>query len=73
MTVTQADFIIGKFGGQQALGRAINRRQSTVFGWKLSGFIPPRHHQGILAAAEKLNIPLSPSDFSQHLQPTVAA
>lgn len=55
--------IIGRFGGQTALGEAISTPQSTIAWWKKRGSIPDRHKVRILLAAAKRGITLAPSDF----------
>nr|WP_321484301.1 hypothetical protein [uncultured Cohaesibacter sp.] len=61
--MSQAERIIMKFGGQTNLGRAIERGQSTVQRWKVSGFIPAKYHEEIWSAGQKLEEPLIPEDF----------
>lgn len=57
--------IISKFGGQNALARALGRRQSTVWGWVSRGQVPNRRIPEVIAAAAQLDPPvyLRPDDF----------
>lgn len=57
--------IVAAFGGQAALGRAIGASQGTVWGWLKSGFVPTRRVPQIIAAAARLDPPvtLTPADF----------
>ena len=64
--MTQAQYIIDRFGGNSALARALGHKfPSTVQRWKDSGFIPSRHHQAVLDAARVRGIELTPDDFFQ--------
>lgn len=63
MVESPVDQIIKKFGGQNALGRAISVRQSSVARWKKIGFIPTRQQTKILIAARSQGIDVKPSDF----------
>lgn len=59
--------IIAHFGGQSAMGRAIGKRQSTVWEWIKAGRIPYARIADVVAAAKRLDPPvqLSASDFVQ--------
>ena len=72
--MTQAERIIRRFGNMSRLARALEppRAVSTVQRWKLSGFIPARHHQAIMAAARKEGVVVAAEDFIAHLQDAAA-
>jgi hypothetical protein len=74
---TQADHIIEKFGGVNALARLLRHKHpTTVSGWKKRGFIPASQQEVVLAVAQKHSIPVSPEDFfkaSQKKRPTKKA
>lgn len=61
---TQAEKIIGKFGGLSALARAGGFPVTTVQRWKESGRINPDHNDRILQAASDNGIELTVEDFS---------
>ena len=66
--MTQAEYIIGKFGGMNSMASRLgHRNSSTVQGWQQRGFIPPRRYPEILLAAQKFGVVLKPEDFVQHL------
>ena len=63
-TSTPAERIIEKFGGLTALANALGHRYpTTVQGWKERGSIPSKRQGEVLAAARRLNVPVSPADF----------
>ncbi|MCB9169563.1 MAG: helix-turn-helix domain-containing protein [Flavobacteriales bacterium] len=64
-TVSSAQLVIDKFGGQSALAKALGKTQSTVQHWAKTGIIPARRHASILKAAGEKGIDLSPTDFLQ--------
>jgi hypothetical protein len=62
--MTQAENIIGFFGGVRPMARQLgNIPPTTVQGWKDRGFIPSRRHAEILAIANQRGINLTPNDF----------
>lgn len=61
---TQAELIIGKFGGLTALAKALGHRHpTTVQGWKKRGFIPSSQMRAVLDAAQATGVELCPEDF----------
>lgn len=66
--MNQAEYIIGKFGGINAMAAKLgHRNSSTVQGWHERGMIPPRRYPEILLAGKDLCAPMVPEDFVQHL------
>lgn len=64
MRMTQAERIIGMFGGVTALSRALGHKYpTTVQGWKERGFIPSPQHETVLTAGRENNILVTPDDF----------
>jgi hypothetical protein len=63
-SVNGAARVIAKFGGQNALARALATNQSTVQHWAKSGHIPAWRHADILRAASERAIPLDPRELS---------
>ncbi len=62
---SQAKRIIDKFGGVYPLARALGHRNpTTVQGWQMRGFIPPRQHNRIWAAAQRDGVALDLADFA---------
>lgn len=59
------DRIVARFGGQNAMARALGIRQSVVWGWVQKGRIPYDRISVVVAAARKLEPPLvlTESDF----------
>lgn len=57
--------IVGLFGGQNAMARALGVSQGTVWGWLQAGFIPARRVPQIIDAAARLDpaVVLTPADF----------
>jgi hypothetical protein len=69
----QADYIIGKFGGINAMAAKLgHRNSSTVQGWQARGIIPPRRYPEILRIARQYNVALVPEDFVHHLKQSTA-
>jgi hypothetical protein len=63
--MTQSQRIIKKFGGVNPLSRALGHTNpTTVRGWLLSGFIPPRQHDKVWNAAQANGVSLSLADFA---------
>lgn len=58
-----AQQVIGKFGGQTALARLLDKPQSTVHYWSKSGTIPAKWHGEIIALAQEQGLELRPSDL----------
>lgn len=71
--MTQAEYIISKFGGIQPMARVIHRRASTVQGWMERGSIPERNWREILEMASAADIELKREDFVAHLPPKAMA
>jgi hypothetical protein len=68
LVMTQAEYIISKFGGINAMAAKLgHRNSSTVQGWYERGIIPPRRYPEILRAGKDLNTPVMPEDFVHHL------
>ncbi len=61
--MSSAADVIGRFGGQSALARAIGANQSTVQHWARTGEIPAWRHEQILHAAHERGIALGRTDF----------
>lgn len=62
---TQAHRIIFKFGGVYPLSRALGHKNpSTVQGWLLRGYVPPRQHDCIWQAAQREGVDLELADFA---------
>ncbi|MFY7850270.1 MAG: carph-isopro domain-containing protein [Brevundimonas sp.] len=61
--MSNARTIIEKFGGTRPLAAALGLPPSTVQSWKDHGFIPSRRQRAVLDCAERLGVPLAPSDF----------
>jgi hypothetical protein len=66
--MTQAEYIIVKFGGINATARSLGIAVSTVQGWMERGSIPERRWKEILKAAEASRVELAPEDFTAHLR-----
>lgn len=66
--MTQADYIIAKFGGLNALARATRKPLSTVQGWRERGSIPERRWKEILEAAQESGVEMCPTDFVAHIK-----
>jgi hypothetical protein len=58
-----ASVIVTKFGGTNVLARALNRQSSTVHGWIVNGFIPPKYNDDVMKAAGEHGVKLKPTDF----------
>lgn len=57
--LSQAEYLIGRFGGLTAMSRALGHRNpTTVQRWKESGTIPPKRYPEILDAGANLDPPL---------------
>ena len=62
---TQAENIIDKFGGINAMARKLGHKNaSTVQGWKDRGAIPAKQHQAVWEAAKAHDIQLDLSEFA---------
>ena len=61
--MSQAEFIIEKFGGVRPMASALGAPPTTIQGWKERGFIPARRQSAVLAAARARGIELGPADF----------
>jgi len=60
--MSKASDIIDKFGGQSALAKMLNKRQSTVRHWYVNG-IPAKWQKPVLELAKNHGINLQPGDF----------
>jgi hypothetical protein len=60
--MAKASEIIERFGGQSALARLLNKRQSTVRHWYVNG-IPAKWQGAIMELAREKNINLQAEDF----------
>jgi hypothetical protein len=61
--MTYAKHIIDQFGGYKALAAEIGKPVSTVKSWSERGIIPDWSKPAVLAAAEKLGLPVTKADF----------
>ena len=61
--MSTAQRVIAKFGGQSALAKLLNKRQSTVQYWVKSERIPAQWQQPLLSLAKDHGIDLTPDDF----------
>lgn len=68
-----ASRIAAKFGGINALARALNKSPSTVYRWIQSGLIPARYQAEVLNVAKALKIKMGPGDFIREQPPLEAA
>jgi hypothetical protein len=65
---TQADHIIAKCGGINALARILGHANaSTVQGWKERGFVPAHRQSEVLEKAVAAGVPMTRRDFVVHL------
>lgn len=57
--------IVDRFGGQNAMARALGTSQGTIWGWLRAGHVPSRRVPQVIEAAARLDPPvrLSPADF----------
>lgn len=58
-----ANSIIQKFGGQSALAKLLNKKQSTVQHWAKTGIIPAKWQATLIEIASRNGIDLTPGDF----------
>lgn len=58
-----AEKVIARFGGQNALARLLEKRQSTIYNWAKAGVIPIKWHGRLLALAQEQNVSLYSADF----------
>jgi hypothetical protein len=65
--MTQAEYLIGRFGSMAALARSLELAPSVVQGWKERGVVPSRRLHEILAAGQTLNPPLRHREFFESL------
>lgn len=69
--ISQAKRIIDKFGGIYPLARALGHKNpTTVQGWLVRGFVPPRQHEPVWEAAKREGIDLSLADFAAVSEPS---
>lgn len=71
---TQAERVVGKFGGLDQMARDTEHPYKRIWNWLRSegGFIPQSYHQGLLDEAVRLGVDLHPYDFVAHLHRPVA-
>jgi hypothetical protein len=67
--MSKSSKIIDKFGGQSALAKLLNKRQSTIRHWYVNG-IPAKWQRPILDLANQHGIDLHPEDFFEASQVT---
>lgn len=61
---TQAEYLIGRFGGIAATAKALgHRNSSTVQGWKERGTVPLRQFQQMIEAGASLSPPLVEQEY----------
>jgi hypothetical protein len=63
MTETAAGRLITKFGGQSALARALDMKQSTIAHWAKTGTVPAKWHSKIIQAAADQRLSVSAGDL----------
>ena len=61
--MTPAQRVLAKFGGIAPAARALGLPQSTVQGWRISGYIPGYRQSNVLAKAKELGLDVTPADF----------
>jgi len=61
--MTQAEYLIGRFGGISAMARSLGLSPTVVQGWKMRGHVPGKRLPTILQAGEGLSPPLEDSEF----------
>lgn len=61
--MTQAEYLIRRFGGMTAMGRAVGVGVTVVQGWKMRGHVPGKRLQSILKAGQTLDPPLDEAEF----------
>lgn len=66
--MNSAEVIVQKFGGQSALAKLLETRQSTVQYWTKKGRIPAKWQPILLKLANDRLISLNPSDFMKDYQ-----
>lgn len=65
---TQADHIIGLFGGVPNLAKALEHKHySTVQGWKDRGKVPHDQWPAIIEAGTRVGVKVKREDFVAHL------
>lgn len=62
-TLNPPEYLIKKFGGMRALGRAVDRPQSAIHGWKKRKCIPMAICKKILTVAAKRNLKVTPRNL----------
>ena len=65
-----AQRVVSKFGGQSALAKLLDKRQSTVQHWVKVGRVPAKWQQPLLALAKEHQIDLSVDDFLESPEST---
>lgn len=61
--MTQAEYLIGRFGGMTAMARALGLAPTVVQGWKDRGNVPGKRLADILSAGQALSPPLDEGEF----------
>ena len=77
MHQSQAERVVGKFGGLQQMAADTKHPEKRIRNWLAAGFIHQKHHQGLLDDAARLTeagkpVDLHPFDFVAHLHRPVA-
>ena len=62
--MSRAETVIGRFGGQSELARALSTKQSTIQYWATTGKIPVKWHRKIIEAGRAVGLHIDPSEFS---------
>jgi hypothetical protein len=65
--MTQAEYLIGRFGGIAALARPLAITPSVVGGWRSRGTVPGRRLAEIFRAGQNLTPPLEHREFIETL------
>jgi hypothetical protein len=74
--MTQAEHIIHLLGGVRRASEIVGAPLTTVAAWRDSGFIPARRQAGVIEAAGRVGIRVTPEDFfppHDSAEPTRAA
>lgn len=61
--MTQAEYLISRFGGLSSMARAIGVVPTVVQGWKDRGCLPGKRIGEVLIAGQALSPPLTESEF----------
>lgn len=63
ITISGAEYVIGKFGGLAATARAVKKPVTTVQGWNDRKRIPQDHWQALIDAAKARDKLITIEDF----------